>query len=294
MSFKHKLSRRLAMLKDAWLIAALAAVGCEKPLAPTDANLSIRLQIVPKSLTMPVAGATELVAVALTSAGDSTTMPVNWSATSGSIVDTRVSGDRHYASYQAAANVGVYQVIASGDGSVSATPDTATVTVVAVRVATVTVAPAVASVGAGTTVQLSVTAADSAGNVLVNRATAWVSSNTSVATVSGTGMVSGVAPGSATITATSEGQSGTAAITVAAAPPPASGIPDPTLLPRATGQAPNVVAYTALNLPSRPAGFSYNDPVSGVKIWKVTSGATPAANSGAGHDYADEIGRAHV
>src|SRR5690349_7592175 len=128
MTFKHKLSRRLAMMKDALLIAALAAMGCEKPLAPPDTNLSVRLQIIPKSVTMPAAGATELVAVALTSAGDSTTTPVKWSATGGSIVDTRVSGDRHYASYQAAANVGVYQVVASSDGSVSATPDTATVT----------------------------------------------------------------------------------------------------------------------------------------------------------------------
>jgi hypothetical protein len=40
-------------------------------------------------------------------------------------------------------------------------------------------------------------------------------------------------------------------------------------------------------MPSRPAGFSYNDPVTGVKIWKVTSSTTPTANSGAGHDYGE-------
>ena len=33
MTFMHKLSRRLAMLKDAWLVVALAALGCEKPVA---------------------------------------------------------------------------------------------------------------------------------------------------------------------------------------------------------------------------------------------------------------------
>jgi len=42
----------------------------------------------------------------------------------------------------------------------------------------------------------------------------WSSSNTSVATVSNSGLVSGVTPGSITISATSEGKSGTAAITV--------------------------------------------------------------------------------
>lgn len=67
----------------------------------------------------------------------------------------------------------------------------------------------------------------------------------------------------------------------------AAGTPDPTLLPVADRQPPNVVAYTALNVPGQPAGFSYNDPVSGVKIWKVTSSTVPASNAGAGHDYAD-------
>src|SRR5205814_2232154 len=57
---------------------------------------------------------------------------------------------------------------------------------------------------------------DGAGRALLGRAVAWSSSNTGVATVSGTGLVSGVAAGSATITATSEGVRGTAALTVTA------------------------------------------------------------------------------
>src|SRR2546422_4948664 len=52
---------------------------------------------------------------------------------------------------------------------------------------------------------------------------------------------------------------------------PVASVPDPTLLPVARGQVPNLVAYLALSLPSRPAGFSYTDPVTGVKVWKVTS-----------------------
>lgn len=35
------------------------------------------------------------------------------------------------------------------------------------------------------------------------------------------------------------------------------------------------------------AGASYKDPVSGVTVWKATSATVPAANSDAGHDYAD-------
>jgi len=65
------------------------------------------------------------------------------------------------------------------------------------------------------------------------------------------------------------------------------GRPDPALLPRAAGQAPNVIAYIALNIANRPAGSSYTDPVTGVKVWKVTSSSVPTANSSAGHDYSD-------
>src|SRR6267143_1588496 len=71
------------------------------------------------------------------------------------------------------------------------------------------------------------------------------------------------------------------------APAQLSGRPDPTLLPVASGQSPDVTAYSALDVANRPAGFSYSDPVTGVKIWKLTSSTVPAANSGAGHDYAD-------
>jgi hypothetical protein len=105
-------------------------------------------------------------------------------------------------------------------------------------------------------------------------------------TVSQTGLVTDLADGSATITATSEGKNGTSTITVQA-PLPLGSVPDPTLLPVAALQTPNVAAYTALNVPGQPAGFSYRDPVTGVKVWKVTSSTTPTANSGAGHDYGE-------
>jgi acid phosphatase len=51
---------------------------------------------------------------------------------------------------------------------------------------------------------------------LAGRTVTWASSNTTVATVSASGLVTGQVAGTATITATSEGQSGTAAITVTA------------------------------------------------------------------------------
>src|SRR5207247_8917351 len=85
---------------------------------------------------------------------------------------------------------------------------------VVVLVASVTVTPRPATVGIGQTVQLTATPKDANGNVLTGRVVTWASNNTAVATVGSTGLVSGVAQGQATITATSEGKTGTAAMTV--------------------------------------------------------------------------------
>jgi hypothetical protein len=87
-------------------------------------------------------------------------------------------------------------------------------------VATVTVSPASASIGIAGTQQLSATLRAANGSVLTGRIVTWSSSNVLVATVSGSGLVTGLLVGPATITATSEGKNGTAAITVTALPPP--------------------------------------------------------------------------
>lgn len=81
-------------------------------------------------------------------------------------------------------------------------------------VGSVTVDPASASIAVDSTVQLSASIKDTGGRTVTDRAVTWSSSNPAVATVTGTGLVRGVAAGSATITASSEGKSGTAAIQV--------------------------------------------------------------------------------
>src|SRR5439155_20427488 len=82
-------------------------------------------------------------------------------------------------------------------------------------VASVTVAPPMATVPIGQLIQLTATTKDANGNVLPGRVVSWTSSNAALATVNASGLVTGVAGGGpVTITATSEGLSGTAAITV--------------------------------------------------------------------------------
>lgn len=86
-------------------------------------------------------------------------------------------------------------------------------------VATVTITPATPSVVAGATVALSATVKDAQGNVMPGQTVTWTTSSASVATVNASGIVTGVTAGSATITATSSGKSGTAVLTVTAQPP---------------------------------------------------------------------------
>src|SRR5205823_5662022 len=69
-------------------------------------------------------------------------------------------------------------------------------------VASVTVSPAATSVSVGATVQLTATLKDASGNVLTGRSLTWASSTLGMATVSTGGLVTGVAVGAATITAT--------------------------------------------------------------------------------------------
>ena len=112
-------------------------------------------------------------------------------------------------------------------------------------VASVTVSPGTANVAVGATVSLSAVTEDADGNTLTGRTVTWSSSNTSVATVSSSGLVTAVAEGDATITATSEGVSGTAMITVT--PPPVATVtvsPDQSLI--ATGTTVDLTAETKL------------------------------------------------
>src|SRR5439155_18385142 len=76
------------------------------------------------------------------------------------------------------------------------------------------VTPSPLSMTVGQTTQLIATARDANGAVLTGRPVSWSSSNTAIAAVSAQGVVTAVIAGNTTITATSEGKSGTAALTV--------------------------------------------------------------------------------
>jgi plastocyanin len=81
-------------------------------------------------------------------------------------------------------------------------------------VASVTVSSSVSTVAPGGTVQLTAVAKNAAGTSIAGQTAAWSSSANNVATVNASGLVTAVAVGSATITATIATKTGTKAITV--------------------------------------------------------------------------------
>jgi len=226
MTFKHKLSRRLALLKDRTVLfaaATLAAalISCERPFA-TDQGADIASLVVwPKTVTLQQNQTTDFVAFGMTTAGDTVLVAVSWSVTGGSIVDSTTSRGQHYGHYKAGADPGNFKVVGKHLASGKSDTATAVVSPVVVPVAAVVVAPATANVMVDSAVQLVAIPVDSAGTALGGRAVTWASGAAGVATVDGSGLVTGRAAGFAAITATCEGKSGSAAVTVAAPPPAA-------------------------------------------------------------------------
>ncbi len=138
---------------------------------------------------------------------------VTWTSTNTTVATVTAAG------VVTARVTGTATIRATSEGQIG----NATLLVVApppAPVATVTVGPASTSAVVGGGAQFTVTLRDAGGNVLTGRTVTWTSTNIGVATVTSAGFAQTVAVGSATIRATSEGQTGSASLSVTAAPPP--------------------------------------------------------------------------
>ncbi|PYO44340.1 MAG: hypothetical protein DMD29_00665, partial [Gemmatimonadetes bacterium] len=272
MTFKHKLSARLALMRDrcvavvAAVIAFAAVHACRQPLTP--AQPLTRIAISPRTLSLQQNQTSDFTVVGFTTTGDTASVVVSWSVTSGSITDTSTSSGKHYGRYKAGPDTGRVKVVAHGNPG--GTSDTAAVTVTSAPVASVAVSPVSVSEQVGQTVALSATTKDAAGNVLSGRTVTWASSNGAAAVVSASGVVTGVAAGSTTITALSEGQSGTAAITVTQLPV-ASVTVTPATASVMVGQA---VQFTAI--PKDANGFAL---AGRVVTWSSNNTAVATVNA---------------
>jgi hypothetical protein len=97
----------------------------------------------------------------------------------------------------------------------------------------------------GQSVQLTAVVLDASGNPITNPSVKWTSSNTSVATVSATGLVAAVALGTATVTATSGNVSKDATVAVSSTPAPPP--------PAPTGGSVTLPALLNTDMPAAPS-----------------------------------------
>lgn len=190
--------------------ASFAGKTSSATVTVTSATL-VSVTVTPNAATVPINGTQPLVAMANYSDGSSrdVTPYTTWtsgSGTVGTVVPTSglVTG----------VATGSSSIIASFGGMTS----TASLTVTSANLVSITVTPATATVQIGVSQPLSARANYSDGSVVdVTTTAVWTSSAPSVATVVGnTGVAAGVSVGSAVISATSGGKSGSATVTVPA------------------------------------------------------------------------------
>jgi hypothetical protein len=167
------------------------------------------LNLTPDSTSAFVGVATTFRAALLDAAGD--TIKARTATYSVHTADTAIASITT-AGVATGKVAGLARIVATREGK----SDTSKFVVTLRPVNTVTIAPADTTVRVGNTVQLTATLRAANNSVVTGRTVTWESSDPSIATVSGTGLVTGVAASAqfVTITATSEGKSGTARVIV--------------------------------------------------------------------------------
>ena len=176
-----------------------------RPVAPA-AVAGVRIS--PNSPTVSAGGRFQLQAMAVDAGGAAlANRATAWRAGDASIATVSPNG--------------LVTGLRAGSAEITATIDaasaTVTVSVTAIPVASVRITPVDRTIQPGETLPLSAVALDGGGTELPDRPIVWSVSGDAVR-VSATGEVTGVAVGSAAVTATSESRSATATITVAEPP----------------------------------------------------------------------------
>ena len=210
--------------------------------------------VTPASDTVTVASTLQLSAVAKDAAGGTLTgRVISWSTSDPARATVSSTG------LVTGVTPGEVTITAAAEGKSGA----ASITVKPKPVGTVVITPAQVSLQVGQTRQLSVQVMDDQGNVLTGRPVTFTTDGASIATVSATGLVTAIAQGSAKITATSEGKTGTADVTVTTVPV-ASVTVAPAQATLAIGQT---IALTATArdasgnvLPGRPVSWTSGAP----------------------------------
>ena len=220
------------------------------------------VEVTPSVTSVTIGHAVQLVAIPRSASGQSLTgRTVTWSSGSPGVASVSSLG--------AVTGIapGTAVIVASVDG----TQGSAMVTVRMVPVASITVTPPSAGTAVGQSITLTATTRDASGNLLSGRVVGWTSSDNTIATVSGTGAVTGVAVGNVTISATSEGQTGSSSITVSGVPVASVTISPPSA---------NIAVGQNLQLSATPLDANGQVLTGRIVNWSGTSGVVSVSSSG--------------
>lgn len=208
-------SPSVAQVSSSGRITALAAgtarisAICDGRIATVTVTVEVprpkTINVVPAPATVVQGGTATLVADVLDQTGRSMSgVTVVWSSQSPSVATV--------------SSTGVVKGLLPGSSlitaSVGSVSGTSLLTVTKRPVASITVTPTAPAVDPGQTVPLSAVAYDSAGQSIAGTVFGWTSANTAIATVSSTGVVSGVAPGTVAISASSGAVSASVSVRV--------------------------------------------------------------------------------
>jgi hypothetical protein len=198
------------------VIAGTLALGCNISSSPVIARVE-SIQITPNRISLVPLQAADLHVMVITSRGvDSSgaAAVLQWSATGGTIANGGIFAGAYHITYTSPQQAGTYQfTVTTSTGSPTASANIA-VTVTPPPIATVAVTPGSVSLALNDTTRFHATLTAEDGGVTFGRQITWSSSDSTVVMVFPEGFVRATAVGTATITATCEGHSGSATLTV--------------------------------------------------------------------------------
>ena len=212
----------LAHARRVLTLLLLILAGCGGTESPTEATTETTTETTdaPVATTVTFSAGT----LSFSSLGDTQQLTATVRDQNGATMSqtpvTLVSSASNVASVS---STGLVTAVADGTAAVTATlgsaTGTASVTVQQVA-AEVTLSPSsLVLAGPGTTETVTASVIDAGGSEIVNPDLTWSSSDESIATVSGSALVTAVASGSATITVTNGGQTVTQALSITVNPP---------------------------------------------------------------------------
>lgn len=248
--------RRVARATPSWMPAVLAlAVLASCDLNPNKEACTV--SIAPSVITVPVNGAVTVSGTAFDCSGNSIRdKTINFSSANTSIATVTTAGQ------VVGVAVGTTTVSAVANGK----QGTAQVTVTPEVATTVTVSPATTTLRISNTRQFTATPKNAAGVAITGKTIRWSSSNSSIASVDQTGLVTALTPGTVIIAADADGVIGNASLTITNLPIGSCSLSPATQRVTVTAQAQPVITLrdTANNvLPTlgRPLSWSSDNEV---------------------------------